>query len=96
MLGLGGLVMAVMLKQQKPKGRRGAMKKRPSSRLEQALDVVDEAADEWLDEQVADELPHWELQGDVDDDGVEWLEWPEESDSWWQRDDSGAWVEWQQ
>tara|TARA_Y100000310_G_scaffold291399_1_gene319323 strand:- start:563 stop:994 length:432 start_codon:yes stop_codon:yes gene_type:complete len=94
LFGISGLVVAVMLKQRKPKGRGRAMKKRP--RLEQALDVVDEAAEEWLDEQVADESPHWELQGAAGDDGVEWLEWPEGSDSWWQRDESGYWVEWQQ
>ena len=96
MVGLGGLVVAVMMKQRKPKRRKGAKKRRPSSRLEQALDVVDEAAEEWLDEQVVEDSPSWDLEGVSGDDGVEWLEWPEGSDSWWQRDDSGYWVKWQQ
>jgi len=102
-LAIGGLVAAIVVKQKKPKKTRG--------RLQQALDVVDEAGGEWASEQEGEGVrnaqaaeaggvdsasgkPPWKLEGEVGDDGFEWLEWPENSGRWWFRNDSGYWGEW--
>lgn len=79
------------MKQRKPKKTRG--------RLEQALHVVDTAAGEWADGQRAGEHsssdpPPSESEGEVGDDGVEWLEWPVDSDRWWFRNEEGHFDEW--
>ena len=102
-LAIGGLVAAIVIKQRKPKG------KKVRARLEQTLDIVDEAAHERIGgQQVGDQRtapaegaeytstdnPPWETQGAVGDDGFEWLEWPEQSERWWFRNDSGYWDEW--
>jgi hypothetical protein len=92
-LAIGGLVGAIVLKQRKPA-------KKTKGRLEQALDVVDQAAGEWAEGQedggegTATEGPSSEFEGVVGDDGFEWLEWPEQSERWWFRNDSGHFDEW--
>nr|AIF19868.1 WD40 repeat-containing protein [uncultured marine group II/III euryarchaeote KM3_87_G11] len=94
-LAIGGLVAAIVVKQKKPKKTRG--------RLQQALDVVDEAGGEgdWNahgsetgDVDASASVPEWKLEGEVGDDGFEWLEWPVNSERWWFRNDSGYWDEW--
>jgi len=90
-LSICGLVGAIVMKQRKPKKTRG--------RLEQALHVVDTAAGEWADGQRAGEHsssdpPPSESEGEVGDDGVEWLEWPVDSDRWWFRNEEGHFDEW--
>jgi hypothetical protein len=102
-LAIGGLVTAIVIKQRKPKG------KKTRARLEQALDVVDEASHERTGGQqvsgkptvpaeggghTSTDKPSSEAQGAVGDDGFEWLEWPEQSERWWFRNDSGYWDEW--
>ena len=89
-----GLVAAVTVNTRRPKRRKRAS----DGELDQALQVVDEAAESWAEdasegqEAGVDEAPHEEIQGEVDDDGIEWLEWPENSDVWWSRDESGYWA----
>tara|TARA_B100001750_G_scaffold241331_1_gene252564 strand:+ start:21 stop:911 length:891 start_codon:yes stop_codon:yes gene_type:complete len=104
LLGLSGLFAAVMVKQgkSKKKKRKGSRRKRSPTRIvseDNLPDVDDEIEQEWgSNEQIVEEneAPNWEWQGISGDDGVEWLEWPESSDSWWQRDESGYWVQWKQ
>ena len=104
LLGLSGLFAAVMVKQgkSKKKKRKGSRRKRSPTRIvseDNLHDVDDEIEQEWgSNEQIVEEneAPNWEWQGISGDDGVEWLEWPESSDSWWQRDESGYWVQWKQ
>ena len=102
-LGLGGLFAAVMVKQGKSKknrkGRKGSRKPQRRVRSSEVPEDIDDVEQDWVgDEQVSGESdpPNWELQGVFGEDGLEWLEWPESSDIWWQRDESGYWVEWKQ
>jgi len=82
--GIVGLVVAIVMKQQKPK-----KKKKSSQRSQQSVTVDSALSGEAL------EPPHWEIQGVVGDDGFEWLEWPEQSDVWWFREESGYWAQWE-
>ena len=102
-LVLGGLFAAVMVKQGKSKknrkSRKGSRKSQRRVRSSEVPEDIDDVEQDWVgDEQVSGESdpPHWELQGVFGEDGLEWLEWPESSDIWWQRDESGYWVEWKQ
>ena len=81
--GIIGLVVAIVMKQKKPK------KGKSTSRSQQSLEVESAMSAESL------EPPNWEIQGVVGDDDFEWLEWPEQSDIWWFRDDSGYWAQWE-
>jgi len=45
-------------------------------------------------EHTSTENPSSETQGAVSDDGFEWLEWPDQSQRWWFRNDSGYWEGW--
>ena len=80
--GIIGLVVAIGMKQKKPK------KRTSSGRSQQSLAVESAMSAESL------EPPNMEIEGVVGDDGFEWLEWPEQSDIWWFRDDSGYWAQW--
>ena len=70
------------MKQKKPK-------KKSAGRSKQSMEVQSTISAESL------EPPNWEIQGVVGDDGFEWLEWPEQSDVWWFRDESGYWAQWE-
>ena len=89
-----GLVVAVTVNTRKPKRRKRAS----GGELDQALQVVDAAAESWAEDAAEGEVtedheaPDEEIQGEAGDDGVEWLEWPEDSDVWWSRDESGYWA----
>ena len=88
------LVVAVTANTRKPK--RG--KRARGGELNQALQVMDDAAESWAEDasegMVAegDEAPHEDIQGEAGEDGIEWLQWPEDSNVWWYRDESGYWT----
>ena len=94
LLVIVALVVAVTANTRKPK--RG--KRARGGELNQALQVMDDAAESWAEDasegMVAegDEAPHEDIQGEAGEDGIEWLQWPEDSNVWWYRDESGYWT----
>ena len=91
-LGFAGLTGAIVIKQRQTKIRK-SKRKNKSRKLENAIDVINEATEEWVEEQddFSSEDPKEEFT--VDENGTEW--WEDENGVWWYRNESEDWVQWE-
>ena len=85
-LGLVGLSSAIVVKQKQKRAKKLSKRRQRGGIKTSEVMGASSGSDE--------HYPHWELLGEMSDDGYEWLEWPTGSEQWWYRNEEGYWEEW--